>query len=179
MDDNYTYISDLFKEVEIPKDGILNRILLKYSQVNATSFGFDAGQVLSEHTAGSPAIVQILKGEAALTIAGEEMSAGPGTWAPCACSHSPQPRRQDTCRHALAVVEFPGLTHCSANLYTWVATYGQKLRFVVYMSDTCLSTRPGHSIVRSARADQSHDKHCQLAPCVHSLLMARLCGAFL
>lgn len=80
MDDNYTYISDLAKEVEIPKDGILSRILLKDSQVNVTIFGFDTGQELSEHTAGTPAIVQILKGEATLTIAGEEMSAGPGTW---------------------------------------------------------------------------------------------------
>ena len=80
MDRDYTYISDLFKEVEIPNDGILSRILLKYSQVNVTIFGFDAGQELSEHTAGSPAIVHILKGETALTIAGEEMSAGTGTW---------------------------------------------------------------------------------------------------
>ena len=80
MEDNYTYISDLAKEVDIPKDGILSRILLKDSQVNVTIFGFDAGQELSEHTAGSPAIVQILKGEATLTIAGEERSAGPGAW---------------------------------------------------------------------------------------------------
>ena len=80
MDDNYTYIGDLVKELEIPRDGILSRILLKDSQVNVTIFGFDAGQELSEHTAGSPAIVQILKGEAMLTIAGEERSSGPGTW---------------------------------------------------------------------------------------------------
>lgn len=80
MDDNYTYISDLLKELEVPTDGILSRVLLKDSHVNVTIFGFDAGQELSEHTAASPAIVQILKGEATLTIAGEERSAGPGTW---------------------------------------------------------------------------------------------------
>jgi quercetin dioxygenase-like cupin family protein len=80
MDRSYTYISDLDKEVEIPKDGILSRILLKDSQVNVTVFGFDAGQELSEHTAGSAAVIQIVKGEAVLTIAGEEMSAGPGAW---------------------------------------------------------------------------------------------------
>jgi quercetin dioxygenase-like cupin family protein len=61
-DDNYTYISELLKELEVPRDGILSRILLKDSQVNVTIFGFDAVQELSEHTAGSPAIVQILKG---------------------------------------------------------------------------------------------------------------------
>ena len=80
MDTDYTYINDLIKELAIPKDGILSRILLKNSQVNVTLFGFDAGQDLSEHTAASPAIIQILKGEAALIIAGEAQVGGPGTW---------------------------------------------------------------------------------------------------
>jgi quercetin dioxygenase-like cupin family protein len=80
MDLDYTYINDLSKELEIPKDGILSRILLKNSQVNVTLFGFDAGQDLSEHTAASPAIIQILQGTAALTIRGEERVGGPGTW---------------------------------------------------------------------------------------------------
>jgi quercetin dioxygenase-like cupin family protein len=80
MATDYTYIKDLSKELEIPQDGILSRILLKNSQVNVTLFGFDAGQELSEHTAASPAIIQILQGEAALTIAGEERQGGPGTW---------------------------------------------------------------------------------------------------
>ncbi len=80
MDEKYTYINDLMKEVEIPKDGILSRILLKDSQVNVTIFGFDTGQELSEHAAGSAAVIQIIRGEAALTLAGEERHAGPGTW---------------------------------------------------------------------------------------------------
>jgi quercetin dioxygenase-like cupin family protein len=80
MDTDYTYNTDLISELAIPKDGILSRILLKNSQVNVTLFGFDAGQDLSEHTAASPAIIQILKGEAALTIANEERAVGPGTW---------------------------------------------------------------------------------------------------
>jgi quercetin dioxygenase-like cupin family protein len=80
MDTAYTYLNDLITELAIPKDGILSRILLKNSQVNVTLFGFDAGQDLSEHTAASPAIIQILQGEAGLTIAGEERAGGPGTW---------------------------------------------------------------------------------------------------
>ncbi len=80
MDSSYTYIGDLLKELAVPPDGILSRILLKDSQVNVTLFGFDAGQELSEHTAGTSAIVQILQGEAQMTIAGEERLAGPGTW---------------------------------------------------------------------------------------------------
>ena len=45
-----------------------------------TLFGFDTGQELSEHTAGSPAIIQILQGEAHLTVAGEDRDGGPGAW---------------------------------------------------------------------------------------------------
>src|SRR5689334_9067145 len=90
MDGSYTYIGDVAKEVEIPRDGILSRILLKDSLVNVTVFGFDAGQELSEHTAGTPAIIQIVQGEAALTIAGEARVGGPGTWIymPARTSHS-------------------------------------------------------------------------------------------
>jgi quercetin dioxygenase-like cupin family protein len=80
MDNAYTYIADLAKEVEVPKDGILSRILYKDAQVNVTLFGFDTGQELSEHTAGSPAIIQILQGEARLVIAGEEREGRAGTW---------------------------------------------------------------------------------------------------
>jgi quercetin dioxygenase-like cupin family protein len=80
MDSSYTFISDLSREIDIPRDGILSRILRKDGQVNVTLFAFDAGQELSEHTAASPAIVQILQGEADLTIAGEARVGSPGTW---------------------------------------------------------------------------------------------------
>jgi len=80
MDPGYTYIGDLVQQVEIPQDGILSRILCKNDHVNVTLFGFDSGQELSEHTAGSPAIIQILQGEAHLTIAGDAREGGPGTW---------------------------------------------------------------------------------------------------
>jgi quercetin dioxygenase-like cupin family protein len=80
MGDNYTYIDDLAAQIEVPKDGILSRILYKDEQVNVTLFGFDTGQELSEHTAGSPAIIHILQGEARLTIAGAEHESGPGAW---------------------------------------------------------------------------------------------------
>jgi quercetin dioxygenase-like cupin family protein len=80
MEKPYTYIGDLRKALEVPQDGILSRILLKDSHVNVTIFGFDAGQELSEHTAASPAIVQILEGEAEMIIGGDRQVAGPGTW---------------------------------------------------------------------------------------------------
>lgn len=78
--DTYTFLSNLAAEVEMPKDGILSRILLKNEAVNVTLFAFSAGQELSDHTAAMPAIVQILEGEAELTVNGERKTAGPGTW---------------------------------------------------------------------------------------------------
>src|SRR5215207_7604354 len=80
MDTDYTFIGDLAGELQIPKDGILSRILLKNDHVNVTLFGFDAGQDLTEHTASTPAIVQILRGEAALTIGSDKREGGPSTW---------------------------------------------------------------------------------------------------
>ncbi|HET9494297.1 MAG TPA: cupin domain-containing protein [Chloroflexia bacterium] len=80
MDTDYTYYSDLVEELQIPKDGILSRILLKNEHVNVTVFGFDAGQELTEHTAATPAIVQIVRGEATLTIGTDKKEVGPGAW---------------------------------------------------------------------------------------------------
>ena len=80
MDSSHTYIADLAKLIEVPTDGILSRILYKDAQVNVTLFGFDTGQELSEHTAVSPAIIQILQGEARLIIGGEEREGHAGTW---------------------------------------------------------------------------------------------------
>ena len=80
MINTYTYIADLAEQVTVPQDGILSRILYKDAQVNVTLFGFDAGQELSEHTAASPAIIQILQGEARLVIGGEEREGRAGTW---------------------------------------------------------------------------------------------------
>lgn len=78
--DSYTYFADLAREVEIPKDGILSRILLKNDDVNVTLFGFSAGQELSEHTAASPAIIQIVQGQARVNLGGDEKACGSGSW---------------------------------------------------------------------------------------------------
>jgi quercetin dioxygenase-like cupin family protein len=80
MESDYAYIGDLAGELEVPRDGILSRVLLKNDHLNVTLFGFSPGQELSEHTAGSPAVIHVLRGEATLTVAGDERAAGPGTW---------------------------------------------------------------------------------------------------
>lgn len=80
MDSTYKYITDLVSSIEIPEDGTLSRTLYSDDLVKAVIFGFDAGQELSEHKASMPAIIHILKGQASLTLGGEEQNAGPGTW---------------------------------------------------------------------------------------------------
>lgn len=53
------------------QDGaVVSRTLVKRSTGTITVFAFDAGQGLSEHTAAFDALVQILEGEAEITISG-------------------------------------------------------------------------------------------------------------
>jgi quercetin dioxygenase-like cupin family protein len=61
------------------QDGaIVSRIVLKREAGNVTLFAFDAGQELSEHTAAYDALVQVLEGEAAITVAGRPHRLGAG-----------------------------------------------------------------------------------------------------
>ena len=53
------------------QDGaVVSRTVLKQPAGNVTLFAFDVGQELSEHTAPYDALVQVLDGEAEITIAG-------------------------------------------------------------------------------------------------------------
>jgi quercetin dioxygenase-like cupin family protein len=49
---------------------VVSRIVLKRDTGNITLFAFDAGQELSEHTAPYDALVQVVDGEAMITVAG-------------------------------------------------------------------------------------------------------------
>jgi quercetin dioxygenase-like cupin family protein len=54
------------------QDGsVVSRTMIDKQVGTITAFAFDAGQGLSEHTAPYDAFVQILDGEAEITIAGE------------------------------------------------------------------------------------------------------------
>lgn len=57
---------------------IVSRIVVKRDAGNVTLFAFDAGQELSEHTAPYDALVHVVDGEAAITVAGRpyRVSAG-------------------------------------------------------------------------------------------------------
>lgn len=86
----YTHIRDLSQAVEVPPDGILSRTVYSDAAVSLVVFGFDAGQALSEHTASRPALLQILRGEARLTLGSETVEVSTGSWVhmPAGLPHS-------------------------------------------------------------------------------------------
>lgn len=77
---NYVAIENLLNELEIPKDGTLSRTLHRDDHVKIVLFGFAGGQELSQHTASVPAIIEILSGEARVTLDGEEKELSRGSW---------------------------------------------------------------------------------------------------
>jgi quercetin dioxygenase-like cupin family protein len=77
----YRWIEDLSALIpEIPSEGILSKTIHKDAQMKAVLFAFDTGQSLSEHTASQPAIIQILQGEATVTLDGDVKEAKVGSW---------------------------------------------------------------------------------------------------
>lgn len=77
-----TYLVNLLEQLPaITADSIVSRTLYTDAQVKTVLFGFAAGQSLSEHTAGTPAIIQIIQGEATLTIGAASQRVGPGAYA--------------------------------------------------------------------------------------------------
>lgn len=64
--------------VEYADGSVVSRELLKNDAGTITLFAFDAGQGLSEHTAPFDALVEVLEGEAELSIGGETVAAPAG-----------------------------------------------------------------------------------------------------
>jgi quercetin dioxygenase-like cupin family protein len=80
MSPSYTHISDLAAQAEPPAQGILSRTIHNDEQLKAVVFGFDEGHELTEHTASKPAILQIIRGEATLTLGDDMIEVRAGTW---------------------------------------------------------------------------------------------------
>jgi len=79
MNSPYTHVPDLAAQ-EIPADGILSRTLYNDDQVKVVLFAFSAGQELSEHTASMPAVLQVIKGQAQVTLGDDVHRADAGFW---------------------------------------------------------------------------------------------------
>jgi len=80
MSPAYTHIADLAARAEPPAQGILSRTIHNDEQLKAVVFGFDQGQELTEHTASKPAVLQIIRGEATLTLGDDTVEVQAGAW---------------------------------------------------------------------------------------------------
>jgi quercetin dioxygenase-like cupin family protein len=77
----YALIEDLTGLIDgIKPDSIVSRTFFKSNQMNAILFGFDTGQELSEHTSSKRAILQIVQGEATVTLGEDRHELKAGSW---------------------------------------------------------------------------------------------------
>lgn len=72
-------VVQLVDHVQYAADAVVSKTLVDQKTGTLTLFAFDAGQGLSEHTAPFDAVVQVLDGEAELTVGGEVLCAPAGT----------------------------------------------------------------------------------------------------
>ncbi|WP_409200238.1 cupin domain-containing protein [Methanobrevibacter sp. DSM 116169] len=64
--------------IDYQKDSVVSREIIKKDLGTVTVFAFDKGQGLSEHSAPFDALVQILDGEAEITISGKKHTVSKG-----------------------------------------------------------------------------------------------------
>ena len=64
-------VFNLAELVACQEGSVVSRQLVKRDKGNVTLFAFDAGQGLTEHTSPFDALVQVLDGEAEITISGK------------------------------------------------------------------------------------------------------------
>lgn len=85
-----TTIRDLRAPVEIPDDGIVSRAIHSDEDVRVVLFSFAAGQQLSDHTAPMPVTLEIVEGDATITLGDEIVEGRAGTWLhmPASTPHS-------------------------------------------------------------------------------------------
>lgn len=85
--------SEIFRfneSVEYSKGGIVSKQVMKSEKGNVSLFAFNKGESLSEHTAPFDALIQIIEGEARITIGGApyELVAGDSIIMPANISHA-------------------------------------------------------------------------------------------
>ena len=66
-------VLNVAEQVEYQEGAIVSREIVRGKTGTVTLFAFDQGQGLSEHTAPFDALVQVLDGEAEITIAGKPL----------------------------------------------------------------------------------------------------------
>ncbi len=76
----FVFEPDVTGFLEVPAAGTLSRTLHADDDLRVVVFGFAQGEELTEHTASRPAVIQVLRGELELTLAGETVTARAGSW---------------------------------------------------------------------------------------------------
>ena len=66
-----SHVANVAELVSYQEGAVVSREILKRPSGNVTIFAFDEGQGLSEHTTPFDALVQVLEGEAEITISGQ------------------------------------------------------------------------------------------------------------
>lgn len=86
---NYS-IRQLSTELPFPESGKKSVVVQDDERTKVVLFAFASGGGLAEHVAPLPAILQIVAGEAELTVGEERVAGKPGTWIsmPPATPHS-------------------------------------------------------------------------------------------
>jgi quercetin dioxygenase-like cupin family protein len=77
-DQEYYLNSNVLTEIQVPEKGILSHTLFNDEDTKIVIFGFSPGQELTAHTAPMPATVQILSGEATLTLGSDTVDVSSG-----------------------------------------------------------------------------------------------------
>ncbi|MCA9079872.1 MAG: cupin domain-containing protein [Planctomycetaceae bacterium] len=73
-------IRQLAEELPPPESGRLTRVLVDDAKAKVILFAFAAEDGLAEHVAPLPAIIQIITGDAMLTVGEETIAGKQGTW---------------------------------------------------------------------------------------------------
>lgn len=80
MTDQRFQIRQLMDELQPPESGKQSIVVLDDAKTKVVLFAFAAGSGLTEHIAPLPAIIQIINGEADLTVGDESVAGKAGTW---------------------------------------------------------------------------------------------------
>jgi quercetin dioxygenase-like cupin family protein len=76
--ETHSVIANLFEEIQVPEKGILSHTVHNDESVKIILFGFSPGQELTAHTAPMPATIQVLRGEAQVTLGEDTHPAAAG-----------------------------------------------------------------------------------------------------
>ena len=80
MSSNDYQIHQLADELQSPESGKQSIVLADDDNTKVVLFAFAAGDGLKEHVAPLPAIIQIIRGEANLTVGDQAVAGKLGTW---------------------------------------------------------------------------------------------------